>query len=158
MALAAYAGLRREEISGLDIASFREDCVEVLGKGKKRRTVFVPLVAARYVTSWLLMRGLDPGPLFWKSRRGGKPAPHRRLSPSGVWEVIRTVANRAGVADVTPHDFRRTYASTLLDHVDLATVQALLGHASPVTTSRYDRRGDEAKRRAADALARAFQA
>jgi hypothetical protein len=33
--------------------------------------------------------------------------------------------------------------------VDLATVQAMLGHASPATTARYDRRGERAVRQAA---------
>jgi len=36
--------------------------------------------------------------------------------------------------------------------VDLATVQQMAGHASPLTTVRYDRRGDEARRAAVEHL------
>jgi integrase len=36
--------------------------------------------------------------------------------------------------------------------VDIATVQKLAGHASPVTTAKYDRRGEETKRAAVQKL------
>jgi integrase len=36
--------------------------------------------------------------------------------------------------------------------VDLVTVQKLAGHASPVTTASYDRRGEETKRAAVQRL------
>jgi integrase/recombinase XerD len=59
----------------------------------------------------------------------------------------------AGVNPLTWHDFRRSFAGNLLDNGnDLVTVQKLMGHASPVTTSNYDRRGEEVKRRAARSL------
>jgi site-specific recombinase XerD len=57
------------------------------------------------------------------------------------------------VKPLTWHDFRRSFAGNLLDNGhDLVTVQKLMGHVSPTTTSNYDRRGEEAKRRASRSL------
>ena len=52
-----------------------------------------------------------------------------------------------------PHDLRRTYVSVLLDQgVDLSVASKLAGHSSPNTTTKYDRRGEEAGHRAAETV------
>jgi site-specific recombinase XerD len=76
-----------------------------------------------------------------------------RLTPQAVLVILERRAGAAGVAHFSPHDLRRTFISELLDTgADLATVRALAGHARVETTAGYDRRGEQAKRRAAEML------
>ncbi|MGW8285527.1 MAG: tyrosine-type recombinase/integrase [Candidatus Deferrimicrobiaceae bacterium] len=52
--------------------------------------------------------------------------------------------------EFSPHDLRRTFASEMLNAgAYIATVQKMMGHVDPATTAWYDRRGEEAKRKAA---------
>ncbi len=77
--------------------------------------------------------------------------PH--MTPQAVLLIVQKRANQASVDSFSPHDFRRTFCSDLLDAgVDIVTVQKLAGHASPVTTAKYDRRGEETKRLAVQRL------
>ncbi len=153
--LAVYTGLRREELSRLDLEHVDLEVRAVTvarGKGRKRRVVDLWDVASSALEQWISERGNSPGAFFWRRAPGGQYLPGRRLSKSGVWSVITGLARSCGI-EVTPHDLRRTYASTSLEHgVDLATVQKLMGHSDPRTTSRYDRRDEKARRDAAKKL------
>jgi integrase len=74
------------------------------------------------------------------------------LTDQAIYGALAKRASEAEVAHFSPHDLRRTTASNLIDLTgDLSAVQALLGHASVVTTTRYDMRGEGAKKRAASA-------
>jgi integrase len=104
------------------------------------------------VEAWLQVRGEKAGPLFCPIRQTGEIR-LRRLGGESVAYILRRRQEQCGSATFTPHDLRRTFVSTLLEAgVDTFTVQKLAGHADPTTTARYDRRGETAKRRAAQSL------
>ncbi len=98
------------------------------------------------------MRGRSPGALLCPISKGGQ-IQIRHMTSQAVLLIVKKRAEEAGVESFSPHDFRRTFCSDLLDAgVDIVTVQKLAGHSSPVTTAKYDRRGEETKRKAVQKL------
>ena len=155
LAVLYVGGVRRAELAGLDLADWTPDPPTLRvrhGKGDKERLVPLAGGAARAVADWLVLRGDRPGGLFLPVTQTGEMV-GERLSANAVYKMLRKRLGQAGVAKLSPHDFRRTFVGDLLDAgVDLATVQQLAGHASVTTTARYDRRGETAKRRAVGVL------
>jgi len=149
------AGLRRSEVVALDLSDWEEtdNCLIVRsGKGDKDRTNYLDDGAASALTDWLRWRGEESGALFYPTRKGSR-IEKRRMTDQAVLDILQQRGLDAKLASFSPHDFRRTFASNMIDAgVDIVTVQNLMGHASPVTTARYDRRGEEAKRKAASLL------
>lgn len=144
-------GLRRAELVSLNSDDYlkEENELVVRGKGNKQRSVPVGHAALALV-DWLGIRGEEKGPLFWGlgNRNRGQ-----RLTDQAVYNMLRKRAKQSGVKNVSPHDFRRTFVGDLLDAgADIVTVQKMAGHASPITTSRYDRRGQKARHKAASLL------
>ncbi len=149
-------GLRRAEIAGLLRENLTDDgetvTLQVMGKGRKARAVYLDNGAADALRDWLTIRGDAPGPLFWAGRRGGHVVPGQGITAQSVYEMVKRRAEAAGVRDLGTHDLRRTTASDMLDIADAVTVAGYLGHASTNTTAKYDRRGERARRRAAQGL------
>jgi integrase/recombinase XerD len=113
--------------------------LRVLGKGSKERIVPVGSYARRALEAYLVRgrpvlasRGRGTPALFLNTRGG-------RLSRQSAWAVLRSVAEKAGIAaEVSPHTLRHSYATHLLDGgADIRVVQELLGHASVTTTQIY---------------------
>lgn len=151
IAILYACGLRRAELVWLDLADYDGQALRVRrGKGNKERLVPVAAAAAVYLAAWLIVRGHRPGPLFHAldGRHNGG-----RLSTQTIYDILQVRAQAAGIRPLSPHDFRRTFVSLLLDAgEDIVTVQKLAGHASVETTARYDRRGEDVKRRAVERL------
>lgn len=157
IALAWSTGTRRSELAALTLADVKwtsedEADVTIKGKGDKVRSAYLYNGAALALRDWLEIRGGAPGPLFTRINKGNKVST-KGLSDEALAQMLTKRADQAGLDALTWHDFRRTFAGNLLDSgADLVTVQKLMGHSSPTTTSNYDRRGDEVKRRAVKAL------
>jgi integrase len=148
------AGLRRAEIVGLDLGDFDRvtGALVVRGKGNKERRTYLGRGAREALDAWLTVRGDEPGPLFFPVTKGGD-IERRRMTDAAVAELVVRLAKRSKIAEFSPHDMRRTFIGDMLDAgADIATVQKLAGHASPTTTSKYDRRGERAKQKAAELL------
>ena len=152
LAMLIATGMRRAELCALRMGDVDLETgrLRIIGKGDKERTAYLRNGALRYLRDWLAIRGDGPGPIFCRVNKGGRIFTAQPLSTTAMHKIITKRAAEAGLSDITPHDFRRTYAGELLDAgQDIATVAALLGHASVQTTARYDRRGERAKEAAA---------
>jgi integrase/recombinase XerD len=144
-------GARISEAVGLDVddlelsGEFRSSSVAAVvrlnGKGGKQRLVPVGRFARDSVDAYLVRarpalaaasgRG-QPSPALFLNARGG------RLTRQGAWATLRAAAARAGLAQVSPHVLRHSFATHLLDGgADVRVVQELLGHASVTTTQVY---------------------
>lgn len=144
-------GLRRAEIVALklDDVDLKEGRVRVIGKRNKERLVFVANGALESLRDWVDFRGREQGALFCPINKSGK-INIRHMRPENIRNmVIRRGKEALLPKHLTPHDFRRTLVGDLLSHgEDIVTVQKIVGHSSVNTTGRYDRRGDEMKRKA----------
>ncbi len=156
LAVLAGTGARRAEVAALDLGDWDPPTGELTirhGKGGRQRHAYLHGGAVAALDAWLDERGREPGPIFIAVRKDGRVNPERkRLSTTAIWRRTQQIAARAGVPATSPHDYRRTVASTLLDKADIAIVAGLLGHRQVSTTARYDRRPAEARRRAAEMI------
>lgn len=126
-------GCRVSEMCELDKddVDFSRGEAVVLGKGAKERTVFLGDVAMMHLRRYLMERK-DDSPALFASRCSD------RLTPNGVRKMLHAAAVRAGVEDVHPHRFRRTLATTLIDHgMPIQEVATVLGHDKLDTTMCY---------------------
>jgi integrase/recombinase XerD len=137
--LMLWCGLRSSEVLGLDVkdVDIGGRWVTVMGKGAKQRRVPLDPDVASLVDVYLLAErpASDSTRLFLVAkgpRRGGP------LTPAGLRTIFRYHRALTGVAGGHPHALRHTFGTVLAQAgVDLAVMQALLGHAHVDTTARY---------------------
>ncbi len=141
-------GGRVSEIIGInlnDLAKVESDneviqTIKLRGKGSKERIVPIGSFALTALDNYLVRTrpgllaksGKGENALFLNSRGG-------RLSRQSAWNIVLQAARACGLeGKVSPHVFRHSYATHLLDGgADIRVVQELLGHSSVTTTQIY---------------------
>ena len=146
------SGARVSEVIGINLSDFTKSnlngeeitTLKVRGKGGKERIVPLGKFAVAAIDNYLVRTRPNlaaksgrkessiNGALFLNQKG-------TRISRQSAWQIVLTAAERAGITSkVSPHVFRHSYATHLLDGgADIRVVQELLGHASVTTTQIY---------------------
>jgi integrase/recombinase XerD len=142
------SGARVSELIGInlnDLSTIETDdgvitTLKLRGKGSKERIVPLGSFASKAIENYMVRVRPDlvaksaktTSALFLNSRGS-------RISRQSAWQMVLDAAEAAGVTEhVSPHVFRHSYATHLLDGgADIRVVQELLGHASVTTTQIY---------------------
>lgn len=128
-------GMRLSELVALDADALRpgENCIRVLGKGRKVRLVPVGDYAREAVDRYREMAGVQGREPLFISRLG------KRMSCRSVQLMLDKYLRCSEIPfHISPHKLRHTFATHLLDAgADLRAVQELLGHSSLATTQIY---------------------
>lgn len=128
------SGCRVGEVVGMRVEDidFKAGCVKVLGKRQKERIVFFSERALEYLERYLGER--RSGPVILSCR-----APHQGLRKNALENIIRKIADRAGIDKrVFPHLLRHTFATRALNKgMPLPSLCDLMGHSSVDTTRIY---------------------
>ena len=137
LVLLLSTGLRLSEAEALCLSDIeineRSGSVHVRqGKGRKERNVPLNHDVRIALQTWLEVRPDEDTDAIFLSQKGG------RLSSRAIARVIKKIAARADLDDVSPHTLRHSFAKNLVDaDVGLEKVATLLGHESLETTRIY---------------------
>ena len=142
------SGARVSELIGInlnDLSSMQTNdgsitTLKLRGKGSKERIVPLGSFASKAIDNYvtrvrpeLAAKSAKTISALFLNSRGS------RISRQSAWQMVLDSAEAAGVSEhVSPHVFRHSYATHLLDGgADIRVVQELLGHASVTTTQIY---------------------
>ncbi|MBN1936612.1 MAG: tyrosine-type recombinase/integrase [Anaerolineae bacterium] len=131
------SGIRIAELCtlGLSDVDLNTGTLQIFGKGKKKRTVFLFAKTLDAVKHYVeKCRPETVHNYLWVGRYGG------RLGTAGVTMILKRLKIRAGLADIkfSAHVLRHTYATLFVENGgDSRILQLLLGHNDLTTTAIY---------------------
>ena len=129
-------GLRISELSHIELQDISLEWLRVTGKGNKQRDI--PMLPA---TKKILDEYLE----VYSPKRFLFEKKGEKLSENSLRYVITKVFRRIGL-QVTPHQLRHSYATSLLNGgAPITDVSELLGHSSMATTQIYTKLGSALK-------------
>ncbi len=141
-------GMRLAELCALDIQDIHDEELRVIGKGNKERKIYLNVAVTQALQDWLLAREKietkDPHErALFISKQG------RRMAHSSVQHMVKQRIGQAGLDTrrFSPHKLRHTAATLMFQHghIDIRTLQGILGHESVATTEIYTHVSDQQK-------------
>lgn len=127
-------GVRVNEASNMRVQDINKETLAVHvvhGKGNKERITYTTAVAMKHLLAYVHSRTEKGEQLFYNKN-------HQPLENGGIRKILKSIEDRAGVADVHPHRFRRTFATNLARRgMQLQDIKELMGHSNVNTTMTY---------------------
>jgi integrase len=142
LALLVGCALRRNELAELDVETIQQRegrwvLADLEGKGRRIRTVAIPIWVKHGINAWMTAAGIEDGRLLRSVSKSGK-VNGDTLSDWAVWSVVEQSSKQIGIEHFGAHDLRRTCAKLCRKNGgDLEQIKFLLGHSSIQTTERY---------------------
>ncbi|MEE1255649.1 MAG: tyrosine-type recombinase/integrase [Lachnospiraceae bacterium] len=136
--LLVSSGVRVGEIPTIKISEidWNEGSFIVTGKGNKQRICYMTVRAKKHLQDYLIDRekkGIISDYLFCRMK-----APYTKIGKAAIGKVVKLIGERCGIQDIHIHGIRSYFATNLSDKgVPTQVIQALMGHESFSTTSRY---------------------
>lgn len=138
------SGIRISEALNIKIKDINmgDKSIRILGKGSKWRIVYFGEYAKEYLEEYLKVRNSSLEYLFLNKN-------NTLLTRRGAEYIISNLVKTSLLKKkVTPHTFRHSYATEMLNNgADIRSVQELLGHSSLSTTGIYTHVTNEVVRR-----------
>jgi len=144
-------GMRRSELTGIDLYDIRDNALTILGKGNMERTIYLNQACQQALEVHLKGRLLEKTPernaLFLDQDR-------KRISPMNVYQLVKVHLAAAGLdtSKYSTHKLRHTAATLMYIHggVDVRAIQEILGHKKISSTEIYTHLDEKTLREAAD--------
>lgn len=128
------SGARVSEVADMNVGDIDPITMAVHirhGKGDKERVTYITKVALKYLQEYWKERSETGTAAFYNLK-------HEPLNAGGIRSILNGIAKRAGVENVHPHRFRRTFASGLAARgMDIQEIRKLMGHQQIDTTMEY---------------------
>jgi len=136
-------GVRLGELTEIKVGDFdykyNKPVINIIGKGKKPRSLRIPQEVKETISDYLMLRKeQNKGDSVFLTAPRKREIPHK-LSPRGIQKIIKRYAHKALIhKKVSPHTLRHTAATLELEGgANLMEIKNQLGHSSVSVTQRY---------------------
>ena len=137
ISLLLSTGIRISELCHIHLKDINlsNKTLQIIGKGKKERILFLgDQTTFNLLETYINKTGNEPNDFLFPGKHSPKP-----LSEQSVRLILKRIVEQNSLSrTITPHMFRHSFATMLLDNdVDIRYIQQILGHSSISVTQIY---------------------